>query len=512
MPLQLRSLLPLLLATVFNITAWGQSLKHLHHYSYNINEGLLHSQVTSAAYDGNGFLWISTGNGLQKFDGNNFSQVPVSVGSKGIPDDKYVTLFPLRNGNLLLAHSKGISEYNINSDRFTHYTMTGNDRQKVWLLMEEQGNDIWSLSLPGSFYLLDKHKMIVKDSIFFPKQAKVWKAFMVKSGKQDNYFIGFNDTMIYILNKRFPACLSYSPGKLQHRFFDIVEYRPDSLLVASERGIEKMSISSGKFELVCRYVFTEKKDLTSEYIRMHRLPSGNYLVSEGNKVYELNIDEKKYVAKLVDMQGQHFLSRGLVTGFFTDRYENCWIRTMNEGLHKINYGPGFKYYGTPDKRKNFVKTIYADKQNNIVLCGTMGSGLLVFDTARQLLKEIGYFSGLPSPNTVSAIYKIADHEFLFFMTGNWHVYKLNTRSFKLDRVNVDTNKVHPAFVADYHMTLHRAGNTEIIMQNSFFVYRLRWQAPLTLHFESGTELPTASIGSFRDGRNRLWVGGRWKYF
>src|SRR6202008_230368 len=119
--LNARSLLPLLLLGM-NLYIFSsiksQPVKRLNHVAFNVNEGLLHSQVTDINEDGNGFIWLSTGSGVQRFDGRNFYRIPETNSDRGIPDDKYVKFFRLKNGNLLLIHSKGISEYNIHSNRF----------------------------------------------------------------------------------------------------------------------------------------------------------------------------------------------------------------------------------------------------------------------------------------------------------------------------------------------------------------------------------------------------------
>src|SRR5262245_25804687 len=96
----------------------SQPLKRLSHITYNVNEGLLQSQVLDMAEDGNGFIWISSGGGVQRFDGRNFHLIKTTNDNKGIPDDRYVKFLRLKNGNLLLTHQKGISEYDIATNKF----------------------------------------------------------------------------------------------------------------------------------------------------------------------------------------------------------------------------------------------------------------------------------------------------------------------------------------------------------------------------------------------------------
>jgi len=96
----------------------AQPLRRLNSVSYNVNEGLLQSHVADMIEDGNGFMWISTGSGVQRFDGRRFHQVITGNGSRSLPEDKYVHFFRLANGNLWITHHRGINEYDIHTNSF----------------------------------------------------------------------------------------------------------------------------------------------------------------------------------------------------------------------------------------------------------------------------------------------------------------------------------------------------------------------------------------------------------
>jgi len=52
--------------------AEGQAKERYNFFSYNVNEGLLQSNVLDMAFDKNNFCWLSFANGIQKFDGKKF--------------------------------------------------------------------------------------------------------------------------------------------------------------------------------------------------------------------------------------------------------------------------------------------------------------------------------------------------------------------------------------------------------------------------------------------------------
>jgi len=122
----------------------SQTLKRLNHTSYNVNEGLLHSQVIDLVEDGNGFIWISTGSGVQRFDGRNFLQIPQGHHSNSIPDDKKLSLFRLKNGNLLLSSPSRITEYDAGANRFKELvSLPERNTSGNIIILSEEKDKLW---------------------------------------------------------------------------------------------------------------------------------------------------------------------------------------------------------------------------------------------------------------------------------------------------------------------------------------------------------------------------------
>jgi len=70
-----RRLIPCMVLLLICFASNAQPLKKFSSHSYTVNEGLLSNQVEDMVEDENGFLWISTGIGLQHFDGNTFETI-----------------------------------------------------------------------------------------------------------------------------------------------------------------------------------------------------------------------------------------------------------------------------------------------------------------------------------------------------------------------------------------------------------------------------------------------------
>lgn len=492
--------------------AAGQPLKRLSSTSYNINEGLLHSRVVDFAEDGNGFIWISTGSAVQRFDGSVFYGISAGNDNKCIPDDKYVTFFRLRNGNIWLIHAKGISEYNINTNRFRNIYLSANSVKNITPVIEA-GDKIWCRDNNKKYLLFDKKTLRFTDSIYFPLKQTFQNIAFFNAQSNARYFIGLGEKELFILNESTKKYRLLTASSLQQQFKAVTYYKGDTILVATKRGIEKMNIHSGKFLFISAYKTKMAAEVANLYIKLQIHPKGYCLVSEGQEIYELDIGNGKYISKLVNLQNRNFFNAGFITNLFTDSYANVWIISENDGICKINYSfTGFKYYGTADKRKNFIKTVYVDKTENLVICGTAENGLLIFDSLEQIKKVIDHFPGAKAPYTIGAIFKRSAYNYLVFLAGGWKAYNLDTRDFTLHRVKLDSSKIRFNAVFDYHMSVFKVSDTESIMQNSFSVYKLKWLPGSAVSFEELADLPEASTGSYTDRHQQLWIGSKGKYY
>lgn len=85
-----KAILILIVVFVSNYYTNAQTIERYNTFSYNVNEGLLQSNIGDLAFDKHNFCWISFANGIQKFNGKTFINIPLQ---QGLPDDKWVNFF-----------------------------------------------------------------------------------------------------------------------------------------------------------------------------------------------------------------------------------------------------------------------------------------------------------------------------------------------------------------------------------------------------------------------------------
>src|SRR6185312_15580340 len=77
----------------------AQALKQFSSHAFSVNEGLLANRIVDIAEDNAGFVWVSFGAGLQRFNGNEFEAV---LPQAGLPETNHPHFFKLADGSLWL--------------------------------------------------------------------------------------------------------------------------------------------------------------------------------------------------------------------------------------------------------------------------------------------------------------------------------------------------------------------------------------------------------------------------
>ncbi|HVW99189.1 MAG TPA: hypothetical protein VHA52_01935, partial [Candidatus Babeliaceae bacterium] len=127
-----------ILINILGFRTDAQPLRRLNSFSYNINDGLLQSSIADMNFDGFGFIWLSFETGLQRYDGNSFTNIPVQ---SGLPDNQYIKFLKSSNGKLWLCHSKGISVYDAANNHFSfaYSYLSPASLPSIWPVNEDEG-------------------------------------------------------------------------------------------------------------------------------------------------------------------------------------------------------------------------------------------------------------------------------------------------------------------------------------------------------------------------------------
>ena len=414
------------------------------------DSGLSFNNVHAVSQDSNGFIWIATEDGLNRFDGISFERYYKE--DLGVNTDFITTLCPDLEGNMWVGTDDGVTFYSHREDRFIpldkisdkgtsvsgKVTQISIDRNRtVWMSVNglglfsyypgirqlknwftENGRTVLPANI-RSFYIDSNGEFWFAlyfsdlwhsdESLSGIEQVKLdgWKS------NDDIMAIARNpeDNSVYLAAWRNGLCSAdLRKGTFSTVIGNSTGFRPTGLTIDRDKGIW-LSTTGGLF----RY-----DSVTGAVKRFGSSPEDKFSLADEN-----------------------------ATAVFIDRANGLWVGTMSSGL---NYSAEFqrnfdKYYLADNEPLNgcYVMDLADDRKGRIWLA-TEKKGLLYLDTATGLVHR---YRSASLPESIFSVCYDSGKVWLGSLSG---IYKLDTKTGKVStytrslRNNLQRdNKTHKLF-------------------------------------------------------------------
>ena len=366
---------------------------------YTIENGLSQSYVNHLFIDSRGFLWISTYDGLNRFDGLNFvvyKHNPIDTNSLS---DNYVRhVCEDRDGNIWVATNNGLSCYLFSKGIFVNYY---NDPQNassissnsVFNVFCDKNDVIWVKTLTSlekfdkkqqKFYHYYHHNdifnHIIDDrnfDIFEDSREKLWIA--TKDG------LSCFDKRLELF-EHFSSDPSDVKTISDNRVRSICEDYYGNIWVATANGLNKFDIKQRRFYRI--YAGADNAPLISDKISsLFTTDKKKIFVGTESGLSILNINNMTFVNyPFFNIQNRE-IPLSNIKSMLLDKANNLWIG-CREGLIKVDLKPLkfglFRSSGGAFSEN--ISSIYVQGENDAWL-GTWNNGLL-----RVNLEAEKYFS------------------------------------------------------------------------------------------------------------------------
>lgn len=383
-----------LLFGVLTVNAQQLSFKH-----YGVSDGISQSEIKCIYQDTEGYLWVGTQNGLNKFDGYSFESFfydPMDTNS--ISNNWIFDMAEDSLGNLWLGTKEGLNRYDKKTGRFIKIPHKLNDAivpdNFVYGLLADE-NYIY-INIPPVLsrynYRTDSLESFINDlpydgglhDIGFPilksSHGMIWL------GSGDGLSV-FDPDQQTFLNYRYELSDNHS---ISHNHITaLYEDLMGNILIGTEDGLNFYNHAVNGFVR-----FQDEVDpadaLSSNYIRSILQDSyGIYWI--GTQEGGLNRMDWSWDAGNFELtlfrSGQNyedFIGHDIVYSLFEDRSHNLWIGTI-DGLDRTDLKPKkFRNYkktddpGSLDLLDNIIASIYIDDDNRLWV-GNWGKGLNIYD-------------------------------------------------------------------------------------------------------------------------------------
>lgn len=387
---------------------------------YSYRDGLTTNIVNSTFRDSKGFLWISSINGLYRFDGYNFHKINTQ---DKLLNGEVLSVYEDKAQNLWICSAKkGIIFYNTHSDEIFPLRLNiklSYSINKICLLR----NKVWLASDSG-LIVFDQEKNYTKDKIYSAKiilpepsnaadqRNKI--TYFYASADSTTLWIGTNGGLFFLNTDNF--VLKGIHSHPQNAVRTIIPYH-DKILVGSwDGGVYLVNPQTYLLEknedIVWLNKFLIRKRVISAcYDSENQLWIGTY----GDGLYRFNIQEKSYIyLSYQEKKEQHLrLKSDVINHIQYDKSGILWVSMNQPALTKIYHKKGnIKIYDIESyfTKKSFEisSMVRSNIFENNVWIGTNRSGLIRYDFTRHKLFHYSADGNtqlkLPS-NEISFIYE-----------------------------------------------------------------------------------------------------------
>ncbi|WP_351000720.1 EAL domain-containing protein [Shewanella sp. TB7-MNA-CIBAN-0143] len=326
----------------------------LNYTNYGVADGLSQDTVTAILEDPEGYVWVGTINGLNRFDGNEFKQFYAEDNANSLPSSFIRNLLIDDNGVLQIGTDKGLVQFDKDTESFTRNSIsTQIGKQAIWSISKQDGEVF--IGLNGKFLS------------YFSENLKV------------NY--SFNDNMLSEIKN----VISFNNEIYLRNYEGILFFIKNGILKKITSNTNDISLINGKlitttndgvFNVTNNLIKISNLKLTSidSYIKNESIS-----ISE-NEIYILNYDDEFTAKKIGELKIE---KQNLKKTFIKQSKKNIYISNYNDGFIKIT------------RDKNFIKKINIEKNNvwsitsddkNIYLIGD-DSFLNIYDKDLKLVQK-----------------------------------------------------------------------------------------------------------------------------
>lgn len=362
-------------------------------------EGLSSNIVNDILKDRYGYLWFSTDDGLNKFDGTHFTVYrkdpdrPGSIVSNDITD-----LYEDRKGNLWIGTGVGLVCYNRKKDSFTDYSDITDFF--VTSVCSDQSGNIWVAGYDG-ITILDpiKRRVLCSTALSTLKKgqrSKISGVLKLFNDSRGRIWIGTNNGIYLYQDKRALRYYSHDPQKqsslTDNRVRAICEDSQGNIWFGTDNGLSMFNAPAEGF---MNYRNTSNPEsLNSDIIYTIAADTDGKLwvgTEEGLTILDCQTGKAKRIDHSFKNQSG-FVGKS-VKSILIDDQGIYWLATFRAGVNKYDKNlPFFNFrqvnVNTSKGLHTSVVTSFAKAGAEAIYFGTDGGGLQLFDFGSGLVSRV----------------------------------------------------------------------------------------------------------------------------
>lgn len=456
-------------AVVFLCFETLQSQNQVSFRQLSVKEGLSQNSAISIAQDSIGYLWIATQDGLNKYDGREF------------------TVFP-----------------------YSFKDITRTDYSHLGSMYSDKEGRFWILPLDGIPRVFDINSQTFEPIIGIDNVSVVFQ------DSQFNTWLGTYENGIFLLNKKTKKptqVVSYS--QINGTIYKMVESPQGKLLLTTDKKI--IELHTEKFTINSLFPKTNYGESIAENFSdiVFDKQGRQWVATFGDGLYFRAKDEQAF-SRISELPFLDYLPTNLnILDLQIDSQNRMWVATYGDGIYMINLEKNIISHFNVDKHNpralhyKDILCIYEDYSGTIWF-GTDGGGISYYD---EYLEKFNSLTVFQTPENISvdvirAIVESDDGSIWLGTSGkgltqydpknnSWRTFKKNNL-----QEGISSDRIMSLLIDDQEDLFigTQGGGLDIFSKNGKFK-----------NYSSSSKLALSAStiwNIFKDSKNRIWLGTR----
>jgi signal transduction histidine kinase/ligand-binding sensor domain-containing protein/DNA-binding response OmpR family regulator len=465
-------------------TLQGQ-LSNVKFRNITITDGLSQSEVNCICQDKEGFIWIGTLDGLNRFDGYEIkvyrknAEIPHSISNNYIQ-----SVFVDDKDNLWVGTlGGGVNKYNKYRDEFDAYKNTETDPYSIasdyinciaqcskgnLLIGTQKGLSVLDQkSIAGDRYRFKNYFDFEVNAILEDWSNHIWLA--TWSGLYRVAFNNSNEPVIvahYVHDNSNKASLS-SDGVLT-----LCQDKSGNIWVGTNYGLNLISAGIIDSKEISFTQFFQQKGKTNYLLNniilsLHEDLEGKLLIgTRGGGLSWYEPETNTFFNYTAEPYNPTALKNNSVKCFYIDRTGVLWIGTLGSGVNTLDlHRKKFNNFEISIEKgvqapSNFIRTIYQDGTGTFWI-GTLDGGLYSFDRGKNIFRQFSAIENFAEQDRAPRISNVSIYgKSIFSITEDYKKNLWIGTNGGINIINRVTNKV------TYHSMDYQ--NADSLISNSVF--------------------------------------------
>ncbi|MDP1727034.1 MAG: two-component regulator propeller domain-containing protein [Bacteroidota bacterium] len=424
----------LLLLFIWNVV-FAQNNPHQYKFSaLGVDDGLSQNSVWDVIQTHDGFLWIGTADGINRYDGNTFKVYKHENGNPcSVTGQNFPRFYEDKNNTLWVSDDRGISVYQKEKDCFKNVYQLKKAPMRYYsnsFIGEDDRNGLIVFLADELIACFDKTSFKITQLKGFNKDKQLQQIDL------SNPPVLFRSTAYFTLGE-------YHLMELNLNTLNAVLYQHKIRLGKAIIQHSQTQILFVIGDTLCLFDIRTKQKIYSritdgivpepEFSPLHVIKyDNNYWYSSRNGMYIFNPKTLKFTRHLTRFSNSDEDNYTYVTSSYGDLSNNLWICTNGDGVKMFSpYRNKFNHYKTNSKKTNLIKAV-CRTSNGMIFTASYREPITVFD------EKTGNFQTLHLPvaelaqnGSILCLSPVHGNRIAFVCKNSLYTYNYLTKEIKL---------------------------------------------------------------------------------